>query len=232
MNNLQDCQKILGYNYNDLLYLEKALTHRSYLNENKTIKESNERLEYLGDAVLELITSEFLYHTFPNLPEGKLTNLRSKIVQTRTLAAAAIKLNLGKYLMLSKGEADGGGANNKSLLADLFEAIIGSIFLDGGLESSKFFVKKHLLNDYQNLIDQAKVEDWKSKLQEIVQSKGGNAPIYEVIKEEGPDHARIFTVQVNFFDKPQSTGTGKSKQSAQQDAARGAVKKFETINKN
>jgi len=226
MTSLTDCQKQLDYEYKDISLLETALTHRSYLNENRELRESNERFEFLGDAVLELVVSEFLYHQYPNLPEGKLTALRSKIVQTRTLASVANNLNLGECLRLSRGEAASGGRQNASILADLVEAIIGSVFLDRDLEAAKVFIKKHLLNNYQELIKDAQVEDWKSKLQEVVQAKGGLAPTYNVVKEEGPDHDRIFTVEVSFFDIPQGTGSGKSKQAAQQDAARKALEKL------
>jgi ribonuclease-3 len=212
-------QTILDYQFKDINLLKKALRHRSYLNENRRVTESNERLEFLGDAVLEIVTSEFLYHTYINLPEGKLTNLRSKIVQTKTLAAVANKLNLGQYILLSRGEAASGGRTNESLLADLVEAIIGAIYIDSGIKQAEKFVRKYILDYHEELIAQSQVQDWKSKLQEYVQSHGGIAPIYEIVKEEGPDHNRTFTTQVHFFDQPQSIGTGKSKQSAQQKAA-------------
>ncbi len=226
MSLLIDCQKQLQYQFNNPDLLQKALTHRSYLNENKQVVESNERLEFLGDAVLELVVSDFLYHTLPTMPEGQLTGLRSKIVQTKTLAVVANRLQLGKYILLSKGEAASGGAQNISILADLVEAIIGAIYLDGGMDTAKAFISNQLLKDYQNLIKSVEVEDWKSKLQEVVQAHGGSAPTYDVIKEEGPDHNRIFTVEVSYFDTPQAVGVGHSKQAAQQKAARKALEKF------
>ena len=218
----------LKYQYSDINLLNTALTHRSFLNESRSSLQSNERMEFLGDAVLELVTSDFLYHQFPNYPEGRLTSLRSKIVQTRTLAAVANKLDLGRQLKLSKGEIASGGAQNNSLLADLLEAVIGSIYLDGGIDSAKAFIHTHLLNNYLELIKDANVEDWKSQLQELVQSKGGVAPVYQVVKEEGPDHDRLFTVTVNFFDKDQASGSGHSKQVAQQTAAKLALTKLQT----
>lgn len=223
MLDLSDLQAHLGYSFHNPAFLETALTHRSYLNESREAQESNERMEFLGDAVLEVVTSDFLYHNHPDQPEGKLTALRSKIVQTRTLAAVANRLKLGDNLLLSRGEAASGGATNASLLADLVEAVIGAIYLDGGMDAARTFVQNQILSRYDTLIEQAEVEDWKSHLQEVVQAKGGLAPTYEVIKEEGPDHDRIFTVQVHFFDKPQTTGSGKSKQTAQQDAAKKAL---------
>ncbi|MGI5827456.1 MAG: ribonuclease III [Patescibacteria group bacterium] len=229
MTTLTKCQEQFGYRYHNINLLQTALTHRSYLNEDRSVVESNERLEFLGDAVLELIVSDFLYNRFPKLPEGRLTALRSKIVQTRTLAAVANNLNLGECLLLSKGETASGGRQNPSILADLVEAIIGSLYLDGGIETAKQFINTQLLENYQDLIESAEVEDWKSKLQEVVQAKGGIAPTYEVLKEEGPDHDRVFTVSVFFFDKSQAKGSGKSKQAAQQAAARKALEKLQAL---
>ena len=223
MVDLDACQKILDYQYKNIHLLDLALTHRSYLNENKNINESNERLEFLGDAVLELVTSNFLFLKFPDMPEGKLTNLRSKIVQTKTLAAISLKMNINKFLKLSHGEAEAGGNQNISLLADLMEAVIGSIYLDGGFEKAQQFITKHILNNYQKIISELEVEDWKSKLQEWVQANNGSAPTYEVVNEEGPDHQRVFTVDVSFFNKVQATGKGKSKQKAQQNASKNAL---------
>ncbi|NMC36131.1 ribonuclease III [Candidatus Beckwithbacteria bacterium] len=229
MTSLTDCQQKLNYQYQNQELLERALTHRSYLNENRSISESNERLEFLGDAVLELVTSDFLFKTETKLPEGKLTSLRAKIVQTKTLAAVATRLDLGSYIKLSKGEEASGGNHNASILADLVEAIIGSIYLDGGLAAVTTFIDEQLLQDYKQLVQNAQVEDWKSKLQEQVQAKGGIAPTYEVIKEEGPDHDRQFTVQVYFFDAVQAEGTGRSKQAAQQAAAQQALEKIVSL---
>jgi ribonuclease-3 len=229
MNSLTNCQHRLGYKYSNPDLLEKALTHRSYLNENREIKESNERLEFLGDAVLELIVSQFLFIKFPDTPEGQLTALRAKIVQTKTLATVANRLELGNNLKLSKGERASGGNSNPSILADLVESIIGSIYIDGGFQKAQEFIDKNILNNYEEFIQSAQVEDWKSKLQEVVQANGGIAPIYEVIKEEGPDHDRTFTVEVVYFDKPQAIGVGKSKQAAQQEAAHKALEKLQSV---
>ncbi len=229
MTLLSDTQKRIDYRFKDIKLLETAFTHRSYLNENKLIKESNERLEFLGDAVLEVITSDYLYHRYPNLPEGKLTALRAKIVQTKTLGTVANTLQLGLNLKLSKGETASGGINNASILADLVEAIIGAIYIDGGLKNANTFINQHILDKHQQLIEQVEVEDWKSILQELVQAKGSTAPIYEVIHEEGPDHNRIFTVQAYYFDRSQTVGIGKSKQSAEQAAAKQALEKLDYL---
>jgi len=229
MNSLNKLQQNIDYQYQNISLLEKALIHRSFLNENKDLKESNERLEYLGDAVLELIVSDFLYQNFPDIPEGELTSLRAKIVQTKTLAQVAEKLELGHFIKMSKGEEATGGRQNTSILADLTEATIGSIYLDGGINSAQEFIKKNILKDYDELIQKAQVEDYKSKLQELVQAQNSLAPTYKVISEIGPDHDKEFTIQVNYFDKPQQIGTGKSKQIAQQDAAKKALEKLGDI---
>lgn len=229
MNSLSDLQNTLEYQYQNDSLLLTALTHRSYLNEDRSVPESNERSEFLGDAVLELITSEFLFSKYPDSAEGILTSLRAKIVQTKTLATLASELGLGNFLRMSKGEKASGGMSNASLLADTVEAIIGSIYLDGGFEKAKEFVQKFLLNKYESIIKTAEVEDWKSNLQELVQAKGGIAPTYQVIKEDGPDHDRIFTIQVTYFDQAQEIGTGKSKQNAQQAAARKALEKLQSM---
>lgn len=224
--NLKSHFKKLKVNFNNHLILEQALTHRSFLNEQKQIKKSNERLEYLGDAVLELITSEFLFHKFPNKPEGELTSLRAKIVQTKTLSYLAQELGLGRYLKLSKGEAISNGAQNPSILADTFEAVVGAIFLDQGLEKTRQFVQSYLLNNYKAIIGKSEVQDWKSNLQEVVQSQKGASPVYRIQKATGPDHDRQFTVAVSFFNQEQALGRGRSKQAAEQEAARNALEKL------
>jgi ribonuclease-3 len=210
----------------DKLLLQKALTHRSWLNENvgKT-SESNERLEFLGDAVLELIISEYLFNKYPKFNEGVLTAFRASLVKTETLAKVAKSLKLGKILLLSHGEEISGGRQNKSLLADTFEAIIGAIYLDSGKKATSLFLDKHLIPELQDIIDKRLDKDAKSTLQEIAQSQEKETPIYKVLKEEGPDHDKIFTVAVFINGKHVSKGTGKSKQQAQQEAAKKALEK-------
>jgi len=218
--------KSLGVSFSQPQLLKQALIHRSYLNEQRQIKGSNERLEYLGDAVLELIVSEFLYRQFPKKPEGQLTSLRAKIVQTKTLSSVAKTLQLGKYLNLSRGEAASGGATNPSLMADTFEAVVGAIYLDQEYQKTASFVKKYLLDDFKSLITKTEVQDFKSQLQELVQAQKKDSPTYEVLKAIGPDHDRSFMVAVVFFGKRQATGTGRSKQVAQQQAAKKALEKL------
>ncbi|HYD34543.1 MAG TPA: ribonuclease III [Vitreimonas sp.] len=204
-----------------------ALTHRSALNEKlSTSEESNERLEFLGDAVLELATTQYLYHHFPQDPEGVLTAYRSALVKTTTLAEAALELGLGEQLYMSKGEEATGGRQNVSLLADTIEAIIGALYLDQGFEAAYEFLQDHLFPKFIKIKQQKLYKDSKSQLQELVQSKGLDAPHYEVINEVGPDHEKEFTIQVLIAGQIQGSGSGKSKQQAQQAAATVALEKF------
>lgn len=201
-----------------------ALTHRSWVNEHKGIRTSNERLEFLGDAILEFVVSKEIYNLLPDKEEGYLTALRANIVNTVSLADLADKLNLGSILFLSKGEEDGGGRTNKSLLADTLEAVIGAIFIDSGLDKASEFVKDNLLSDIQNRINEP-LKDSKSSLQEYVQSKNLSTPRYLVAKESGPDHDKKFVIQVMVDGKIWGKGEGKSKSSAEQEAARQAITK-------
>ena len=207
--------------------LLKAITHRSWLNENdQEATESNERLEFLGDAVLELIVSEYLFDKFPDHMEGHLTALRASLVKTETLAKVAKSLNLGKLILLSHGEEVSGGRENQSLLADTFEAVLGAIYLESGKKRVDSFIRKNLLPELKSIIEKNLEKDSKSHLQEIVQAKGLETPIYKVLKEEGPDHNKVFTVSVVIKRKSIATGIGKNKQQAQQNAAKKALEKF------
>ena len=207
--------------------LANALTHRSALNERvSSSTQSNERLEFLGDAVLELATTEFLYARFPEKPEGELTAFRSSLVKTVTLAQVAVRLGLGEQLYLSKGEEATGGRNNSSLLADTFEAVVGALYLDQGYETAKKFLAAELFIEFDAILEQKLYKDAKSQLQEVVQSKGFEAPTYEVVAEDGPDHDKQFTVTVSVGGKVRGTGVGKSKQLAQQEAATQGLASF------
>ena len=220
--NLDQLQSSLGHHYQDIQLLKTALSHRSYLNEsNQSV--SNERLEFLGDAVLELVISEYLYLQKPDEPEGTLTAARSAIVRTESLAKVATQLNLGEYLFMSKGEEKSGGRHNISLLANTTEAIIGSIYLDGGLQSAQDFIHRHILPLAENILDSDNLKDPKSLLQEKVQELGFTSPVYTTDSETGPDHNKTFTVTVSVNHQPLATGKGKNKQAAQQDAARQAL---------
>lgn len=204
--------------------LDLALTHRSWVNEHKGVRSSNERLEFLGDAILEFIASKEIYDQFPDKEEGYLTVLRANLVNTVALAAVAKKLDLGTELFLSKGEVDGGGRTNTSLLADTIEAIIGAIFIDRGLTDAEKFIKDNLLSEVTKRASEP-LKDSKSQLQEIVQSKGLPAPKYRVSEESGPDHNKNFVIEVIIKGKAWGTGVGKSKGEAEQEAARQVLAK-------
>jgi ribonuclease-3 len=212
--------------------LETALTHRSALNEpssGTSSKVSNERLEFLGDAVLELVVTRFLFKELPQEPEGKLTALRSALVRTETLAEVALELGLGEKLYMSKGEEATGGRANSSLLANTFEAVIGALYLDQGFQAVEKFVDKYLLPKLDKIKQEKLYKDAKSLLQEIVQAQGYSTPEYEVLSAQGLDHAKTFTVAVKIGNKNFGQGRGSSKQAAQQEAARQALAVFEKI---
>ena len=212
--------------------LETALTHRSALNEpssGTSSKVSNERLEFLGDAVLELVVTRFLFKELPQEPEGKLTALRSALVRTETLAEVALELGLGEKLYMSKGEEATGGRANSSLLANTFEAVIGALYLDQGFQAVEKFVDKYLLPKLDKIKQEKLYKDAKSLLQEIVQAQGYSTPEYEVLSAQGLDHAKTFTVAVKIGNKNFGQGCGSSKQAAQQEAARQALAVFEKI---
>lgn len=193
-----------------------ALTHRSALNENKNLA-SNERLEFLGDAVLELAVSEWLYRRNPDYPEGQLSRERSLLVQTKTLAQAAKNMGLDRRLIMSRGEDKGGGRKNESILADCFEAVIGALYLEKGWPAAVKFIDNHLLNL------RPEPNDYKSELQEKWQKRWHTAPVYRLLKTRGPDHQKIFTVGVYRRQQLQGTGSGRSKQTAEADAAKKAL---------
>ena len=204
--------------------LETALTHRSALNEKKSkSRVSNERLEYLGDAVLELATSQFLYHKLPNEPEGVLTAYRSALVKTQTLGELALELGLDQKLFVSKGEEQTGGRTNIGLLADTTEAVIGALYLDQGFEAVVEFLNKYLFPKFDTIQKNGSYRDAKSQLQEVVQARGLAAPTYQVVKATGPDHNKQFVVEVLVDGQVWGKGKGRSKQRAQQAAAQAAL---------
>ena len=227
-NNLDILQKKIGIVFTNKTLLTTAFIHRSYLNEHKKYKgPSNERLEFLGDAALSIVVSSFLYEKLPNATEGKLTTSRASLVRTETLAKIATSLSLGKHLVLSKGEEDTGGRENPSILANTFEALVGAIYLDQGIDKVEEFLKKTVLSDWKSLIESA-VPDNKSKLQEFVQRKYHVSPIYKLISSWGPDHARQFEIDVFIGEKKMGRGTGNNKQSAAQNAARDALTRLKS----
>lgn len=202
--------------------LKQSLTHRSAVNEGKG-NFHNERLEFLGDAVLELVVSEFVYLKYPEYQEGKLTQVRTALVRTETLAKLALELDIPKNIFISKGEKKDKGEYNISLLADVVEAVIGAVFLDRGFEAAKEFIYSTLLVNADKKIKIAIKLDSKSKFQEIVQAKGFNSPTYKIIDISGPDHQRVFTAEVVVNGKPITSGIGLSKQEAEQAAAKSAL---------
>ncbi len=218
-NKIEEIEQKIGITFVNKQYLIDALTHRSFLNEHKECKTHNERLEFLGDAVLELIVSFYLYQKYPNRPEGELTSFRSALVKTDSLAETSKQLGLGEYLLLSKGEEDTGGRTKNFLLANTFEAVIGGIYLDQGYEKSKEFVHMHLIEKLNSIVKNRLDIDSKTKIQEIAQAKYKVTPIYDVKDEQGPDHDKQFTVVVKINNKIIGEGTGSSKQRAEEDAA-------------
>jgi ribonuclease-3 len=211
----------------DKKMLVNALTHRSWLNENGgDSTTSNERLEFLGDAVLEVVVTEYLFQKFPIDPEGLLTAYRAALVRTETLAEVARSLGLGQLMLLSHGEEMSGGRQNESLLANSFEAVIGAIYLESGKKKVETFVRKHLFPKLVLIQKMHLEKDAKSLLQEKVQADGHQAPTYQVVSEVGPDHSKVFTVAVYINGAHLADGTGKSKQQAQQQAAKRALEKY------
>lgn len=227
MKNLDQLQQQLGINFNEPQLLAQALVHRSYLNEmtGKSL-ESNERLEFLGDAVLSFIVSHWLYQKFPDYKEGELTNLRSNLVRTSALAKIATKLEIGQSLLMSRGEKSAGGEKNQSLLANALEAVIGAIFLDQGMAKTEDFIKAQLEPFLNQILSKGELKDSKSLLQEKIQETIKEAPVYKTLKEEGPDHDKTFTVGVHSQGKLLARGAGKSKQEAEEAAAKAALEKL------
>lgn len=217
-------------NFKNQQLLITALSHRSSLNEKTqsgtTAEESNERLEFLGDAVLELASTLYLYNNRPDENEGKLTAYRSALVRTETLAELAKELELNKQMFLSKGEENGGGRDNVGLLADLMEAVIGAMYLDQGFEAVQQFLAEHLFPKFKQILENKSYKDQKSLLQEKAQAKSLGTPTYRVIKAVGPDHDKEFTIEVLVDGEVYGVGIGHSKQMAQQAAATEALKKI------
>lgn len=211
---------------NNKKLLEEALTHRSFLNEVKEKVPSNERLEFLGDSILSFVVSNYLFTKYPDFNEGKLTNLRSLLVNTKMLATLAKECDLGARLRLSKGEEESGGRNNQSLLADTFEAYIGALFIDQGIEAAKEFIMTTVIPEADEFLEKNMLKDPKSRFQEYVQSKKQGSPHYKVTLEEGPAHARKFTVGVYVNEELLGEGSGKSKQEAEEEAASNALQKL------
>lgn len=216
----------LGFEFNDPMLLVTALTHRSYVNEHKaSVKEHNERLEFLGDAVLELVSSDFLYRNYDE-PEGIMTAWRSALVRTESIGDAGEELGYEPLVRLSKGEKHGSERAHAVILADCFEAVIGAIYLDQGYNTARDFIAKHILIKIDKILADGSWRDPKSYLQELAQHADNSTPVYKVLKEDGPDHNKTFTVGVFVGKQLKATGTGHSKQEAEGNAAAEAVKDY------
>ena len=219
-------EEYAGFVFKDKELLKTAFTHRSYLNENRNaVKEHNERLEFLGDAVLELVITDFLYKKYPDSPEGVLTSYRSALVNTQSISAAASELKMNDFLLLSRGEARDTGRARQYILANTFEAFIGALYLDQGYETAKIFIGRSLFDKIEEIVKKGTWQDSKSRFQELAQENENITPHYELVSEVGPDHDKVFTMAV-FLDKTKiAEGAGSSKQVAEQAAATNAVAK-------
>jgi ribonuclease-3 len=225
---LAELEAALGFAFDDKSLLQRALTHRSYLNENPDVPWlDNERLEFLGDAILGFITAEHLYHRFPEMKEGDLTSLRAALVRGQTLAEFSTDLNLGPYLLISRGEDAGRGRARPALLAATFEAILGALYLDQGLPAARALVVRLIDDKTQKILQERLDRNAKSLLQELSQGRLRVTPAYRLIATQGPDHAREFTVEAVLGETVYGTGHGRNKQTAEQEAARDAIARLQ-----
>ncbi len=214
----------LGINFTDKLLLRQAFTHRSYINENPGVGTGhNERLEFLGDAVLELVITDYLYNKYPDTPEGELTAYRAALVNTNSISDAARDLGMNDYLLLSRGEAKENGKSRAYILANTFEALIGALFIDQGYQSAQEFIAGALFGKIDMIVKKGTWRDAKSSVQEKAQENVGVTPSYRVLREVGPDHDKVFTVGIYFGEEQIAIGNGKSKQAAETEAARAAL---------
>ncbi len=223
---MSDLEKKIGAEFENGKLLEEALTHRSYLNEYPGAGAHNERLEFLGDAVLELIVTEYLFHAYPDYQEGQLTSLRAALVNYQMLSKIAKEIGLDEYLRLSRGEAKDTGRARDVILANAIEALIGAIYLDAGYKGAEAFIKKFVMNHLDEVIENKLYRDPKSTLQEIVQEDFKITPVYKVISETGPDHSKEFVVGVFFGEELKAEGRGLSKQDAEMKAAEAALEEL------
>lgn len=225
IKNLAELESIIEQEFKDKDLLTLAFVHKSFINEHPEEKAYNERLEFLGDAVLELAVTQFLYHNFPQQPEGQLTSWRSALVKGKNLAKVSKGLNLGQFLLLSRGEDLSGGREKEYILANTCEALIGAIFLDQGFETANQFILKHIVVMLDEIIAKGLNIDAKSRVQELAQDKFSLTPTYELVSEEGPDHDKKFVMGIYFGKRLAGEGQGASKQEAEQAAAQNAMEK-------
>lgn len=217
-----DFEKQIHYSYHNKKLMQEALTHSSYVNEGKKNLKNNQRLEFLGDSVLSIVVAQHLFEHYTHLPEGELTKLRASLVCEKSLHQFALQIHLGDYLMLGKGEEVTGGRERPSILADAFEAVIASIYLDGGLEAARRFVL-HFIPEQLDVKKVTYISDYKTALQEIIQKNREEKIEYVLVEESGPDHNKRFTVEVHLNSNVIGVGTGKSKKQAEQLAAKEAL---------
>lgn len=227
MERLHELEQHLDYTFHDLRLLRAALYHSSYANEHRAQSvSSNERLEFLGDAVLGFVSADYLYRKHPDLPEGELTRIRAALVCEDSLHEVAQRLHLGDFLMLGKGEESGGGRHRPSILADAVEAVLAAVYLDGGIDEARALVHRILLEKEPEQVVESRRRDCKTELQELVQRKPNQELRYELISESGPDHAKVFTVAVMLNGQVVGLGSGHSKKEAEQSAARTALEQM------
>lgn len=223
-----ELEATLGFVFDDKSLLQRALTHRSYLNENPDLPWlDNERLEFLGDAILGFVTAEHLYHRFPEMKEGDLTSLRAALVRGQTLAEFSTQLNLGPYLLISRGEEAGRGRARPALLAATFEAILGALYFDQGLPAARELIVRMIDDKTQNILQERLDRNAKSLLQELSQGRLKVTPVYRLVETHGPDHAREFTVEAVLGSTVYGVGRGRNKQTAEQEAARDAITRLQ-----
>ena len=221
---LSELESLLGVSFNKKETLLSAVTHRSYLNEHREAKqEHNERLEFLGDAVLELVVTDYLFEKYPDKPEGELTAVRAALVNTISLSDSSSQLGINDFLLMSKGEAKDTGRARQYILANAFEAVIGAIYLDQGYEAAKEFIAGHLFKKTERIVEKRLWQDPKSRFQELAQEQVSVTPTYELVSQDGPDHDREFTVGVFLNNEKVAEGVGRSKQEAEQAAAEQAI---------
>jgi ribonuclease-3 len=223
--NLNEFEKIVNHEFTDKGLLKKAFTHRSFVNENRGAGEHNERLEFLGDAVLELVITDYLFTKYPEETEGALTLYRAALVNTQMLSSVATKLNMNEYLLLSKGEAKDNGKARDNILANTVESVIGALYQDAGYEKAKDFIIEYISTQIEEIIEKGTWMDAKSKFQEKAQEVTSITPSYKIIRESGPDHDKKFTVGAYLDREEVAQGTGNSKQEAEQNAAKNGLEK-------
>ena len=222
-------EKTIEYRFKNRSLLEEALTHSSFIKKSEKEKKNNQRLEFLGDAVLELIVNDYIFKKFSNFSEGEMTKIKSVIVSTAILKKWGTEISIGDYIRLGKGENLTGGRKKSSIIAGCFEALLGAFYLDGGLRKAKKFILKFLKDEINRLVKDGNIRNYKSFLQEISQKKYKCLPKYELIKENGPDHKKLFCINVKINNKKYGTGSGENKKEAEQEAAKNTLKKLKII---